>query len=779
MVMLSKKSNKIEQESTIDTPVTHANSYSSNCDAGTIQCHYGEASAKKTENNGSGMGGLPSRLQSGMEQLSGFDMSDVRVHYNSAKPRAVGALAYAQGNQIHLGAGQEKHLPHEAWHVVQQKQGRVKPTKQYKKHSLNDDKGLEKEADIMGDRATSLGESTIDSTVSKLTSANVNSQPIIRKQGLPDHNVVQAKLGFELEMLVLVDYNGRPLPEKCHLGTYGDHLELTVDQNGEVEGPTPEAPENSNFQVPSKHNNGTQLGEYDLPPGWILKTWSIIDDAGRVQFRNADKAEVQNEYENRNQGGYLRRIDKGQKAISPEILIQDLDAEAFGDRTTRSYKLFDRNGLELQVFPADQRLNAEAALKARNSGGQIKPIYEHTVAGRRTEHASHPLIGMGMGSYASILEIVTKAYAPETMAGATAIFEAMHDAEAFAGNLETATGNLNNRVRLNTVAGVTVADDNIFVGNSHVGNQTTAASIQSTFAVDIAKLPAYFKAIQNAVLFDLKSHTDYSVTPETRETIGDTEVVTKGTPVWHSRALEEAAHASEVATAIINRVGKTTGSWKWKKDYTLENLRGVLTLMCQYLLMGKYFYKSMDDEKGGLDKNLAALLSRTNLSAIFTTLPNDERNFVRKKYKRLKTAIKAETERNGGSTIFTDPSQRRRYGHISTTVDQFIHKVFKSDSDGITNAFGGFHRMDAESIDPENRRIGNESGKTAPVFELRNMIPKGDGERFNKNTWQDMAVYQASLLRILNRISDADARKKISIRASETDGLQGAIGDNW
>ncbi|HAP61901.1 MAG TPA: hypothetical protein DCR93_21180, partial [Cytophagales bacterium] len=36
------------------------------------------------------------------------------------------------GTDIHLAPGQQKHLPHEAWHVVQQKQGRVKPTLQPK-----------------------------------------------------------------------------------------------------------------------------------------------------------------------------------------------------------------------------------------------------------------------------------------------------------------------------------------------------------------------------------------------------------------------------------------------------------------------------------------------------------------------------------------------------------------------------------------------------------------------------------------------------------------------
>jgi hypothetical protein len=50
---------------------------------------------------------------------------DVRVHQAAKKPEALQAHAYAQGNKIHLGPGQDKHLAHESWHVVQQKQGRA------------------------------------------------------------------------------------------------------------------------------------------------------------------------------------------------------------------------------------------------------------------------------------------------------------------------------------------------------------------------------------------------------------------------------------------------------------------------------------------------------------------------------------------------------------------------------------------------------------------------------------------------------------------------------
>lgn len=98
--------------------------------------------------------GLPDPLKTGIENLSGHSMDDVKVHYNSEKPSQLNAHAYAQGTNIHLAAGQEKHLPHEAWHVVQQKQGRVKPTLQMKGNiKINDDAGLEKEADVMGQKA--------------------------------------------------------------------------------------------------------------------------------------------------------------------------------------------------------------------------------------------------------------------------------------------------------------------------------------------------------------------------------------------------------------------------------------------------------------------------------------------------------------------------------------------------------------------------------------------------------------------------------------------------
>ena len=98
--------------------------------------------------------GLPDRLKFGIEALSGVAMDDVRVHYNSPQPAQVNALAYAQGADIHLARGQEMLLPHEAWHVVQQAQGRVRTTARLSNGAtVSDDPELEREADAMGAKA--------------------------------------------------------------------------------------------------------------------------------------------------------------------------------------------------------------------------------------------------------------------------------------------------------------------------------------------------------------------------------------------------------------------------------------------------------------------------------------------------------------------------------------------------------------------------------------------------------------------------------------------------
>lgn len=99
--------------------------------------------------------GLPAALKSGVEALSGVALDDVKVHFSSAMPARLGAAAFTRGTDIHVAAGQERHLAHEAWHVVQQKQGRVRPTLAVEGTPVNDEAHLEREADRMGSLASS------------------------------------------------------------------------------------------------------------------------------------------------------------------------------------------------------------------------------------------------------------------------------------------------------------------------------------------------------------------------------------------------------------------------------------------------------------------------------------------------------------------------------------------------------------------------------------------------------------------------------------------------
>lgn len=125
--------------------------------------------------------GLPDNLKSGVENLSGYSLNDVKVHYNSGKPAQMQAHAYAQGTDIHVAPGQEKHLAHEAWHVVQQKQGRVGTTAQMKGGiPINDDAGLEKEADVMGAKSMSVGESSRELKPLRSSSAAIQTKLIQR-----------------------------------------------------------------------------------------------------------------------------------------------------------------------------------------------------------------------------------------------------------------------------------------------------------------------------------------------------------------------------------------------------------------------------------------------------------------------------------------------------------------------------------------------------------------------------------------------------------------------
>ena len=115
-------------------------------------------------------GSLPGDLKTGAENISGIDMTDVRVHYNSEIPSHIDALAYTAGEDIYLGPDQEKHLPHETWHVVQQKQRRVDGGVQAMGRRINTDIGLETEADRIGGILRDNGRKRENGELTKLKS---------------------------------------------------------------------------------------------------------------------------------------------------------------------------------------------------------------------------------------------------------------------------------------------------------------------------------------------------------------------------------------------------------------------------------------------------------------------------------------------------------------------------------------------------------------------------------------------------------------------------------
>lgn len=101
---------------------------------------------EEAENAPSTGTGLPAELKRAAESAGGVSLDDVSVEYDSPRPARYRARAFARGSDIYLGPGGQQHLPEETWHVVQQKQGRVRATGAVAGEPLNSDPALEREA---------------------------------------------------------------------------------------------------------------------------------------------------------------------------------------------------------------------------------------------------------------------------------------------------------------------------------------------------------------------------------------------------------------------------------------------------------------------------------------------------------------------------------------------------------------------------------------------------------------------------------------------------------
>lgn len=149
----------------------------------------GENNQEPTQMKSSGGGSkLPGEVSQKMETAMGENFSGVNIHTNSQQANSVGAHAFTQGNDVHFAPGQfnpgtqkgQELIGHELAHVVQQKEGRVQANTDVNGVPVNDNKGLESEADKMGEMAakgevTQRKESTNSGTMTEAVQRKENT----------------------------------------------------------------------------------------------------------------------------------------------------------------------------------------------------------------------------------------------------------------------------------------------------------------------------------------------------------------------------------------------------------------------------------------------------------------------------------------------------------------------------------------------------------------------------------------------------------------------------
>lgn len=147
--------------------------------------------------------GIPTQMKLDFERRSGLSFDDVRVHYNSDKPRKIGALAYTQIPQVHIGPGQERHLRHELGHVVQQKTMNIVSNTSSVGYEINNDPKLEEHADSIFKHSIKANPVTPRPVIQGKFADNLTVQKIMEHltanyQILP---VIQTVIKGELERL--------------------------------------------------------------------------------------------------------------------------------------------------------------------------------------------------------------------------------------------------------------------------------------------------------------------------------------------------------------------------------------------------------------------------------------------------------------------------------------------------------------------------------------------------------------------------------------------------
>ncbi len=676
---------------------------------------------------------LPRPIRGSMEQAFGLDFGAVRVHTDpraNLVNRSLGAHAFTRGQDIFFrhgeydpgsSAGREV-LAHELTHVVQQRAGGAKGTPGTRGAQLSIDPALESEADAAGARAA-RGEAAGPVTAGSSASAG------------PQDAVVQPKLGFELEMLVLTDIAGRPAPEKVELGTYGN-LDLVVDRSASLVGRTPARAALAPFrrvdlpeQPPKKGTKRVGLGAYDLPTTYESRR-KISDpkDPTRQDPRPvrqylrtlAEQGITPHTWQERVLDQWVKDYIRFSVNWEQDLAVASLKKLiALGTKLMTKYPTMAPTIQPmLQEAQTHQRSWGRTALKRQNLpvSMEVSPIGSNQWSGK------HPIAeGLTDEGYDSIVEIVTKPYDAETKLGADALIADMADAAALAGKIEKTTANFTKRVPLRSVSGVQTKALAAYIGSEQVdrGTQQTDASIQSTMAIDVKELYGFFQAgmgdftgggFQGQRAFRIKHQSIVDV------------------------ARDVGRKAPQVAASVMADLQP--------KASIPHHLLGLFTLVAQYLLMGAMFEQPDSPQ---LDKNAVSLLSRTDLAKIYRmNVPDREKELIATRVDTLKQSLLRHTRRAEGDLLLTPESQPPLPQVTrNITCGDFITNIFTQQSDGFTPHLdeGIFKQMGPEAIPG--------SSGSGPVFELRNMIPR-QGDRFPKDQWVPLTEDIVSLLTKLN-----------------------------
>ncbi|MGH1334679.1 MAG: DUF4157 domain-containing protein [Aureispira sp.] len=174
--------------------------------------------------------GIPDNLKASIEYMSQVSLSDVRVYYNSNKPAELAAkgkiqkdgqivqeaFAYTEGTNVYIAPGQEKHLAHELWHVVQQKLKQLSADQEVGGTKINTEISEEKEADQQGKKAQSL------KTPQGIRSSELANLPVKNPVA---QGVFNFQVNPETEMMENLDYKRE---KQTHFLTGNKHHKHTT-----------------------------------------------------------------------------------------------------------------------------------------------------------------------------------------------------------------------------------------------------------------------------------------------------------------------------------------------------------------------------------------------------------------------------------------------------------------------------------------------------------------------------------------------------------------------